>query len=73
MAENARSGGSPVLAFIVGGLVVAVAVIGFLVYSGGGGSKPEMPKSVDVDVSLPKPPTMPDAPKMPEPSIPVPK
>ena len=36
MAENSGNGATPVLAFIVGGLLVVVAVIAFMMYSGGG-------------------------------------
>jgi hypothetical protein len=38
MADGNSSGGSSALAFIVGGLVVVVAVLGFLIYGGGFGS-----------------------------------
>ena len=59
MAEgNSNSGGNSGLAFIVGGLVVVVAVIAFLVYSGGFTQK----KSIDVNVSA-SAPQLPDAPK----------
>ena len=51
MAENSGGGSTPVLAFIVGGLVVVVAVIAFFMYSGGlpGGEA----KSVDVNIKAP--------------------
>lgn len=52
MAENSNSGSTPVLAFIVGGLLVVVAIIAFMMFSGGG-----MPggdtKSVDVNIKAP--------------------
>lgn len=48
MAENSGNGATPVLAFIVGGLLVVVAVIAFMMYSGGGQSK-----SVDVNIKAP--------------------
>lgn len=61
MAEGARnSGGNAGLAFIVGGLVVIVAIIAFVVYSGGFTQK----KSIDVNVSA-SAPQLPDAPKPP--------
>ena len=50
MAENSGNGGTPVLAFIVGGLLVVVAVIGFMMYSGGGLGQS---KSVDINIKAP--------------------
>lgn len=73
MAENSRNGATPWLAFLVGGLIVAVAVIAFVVYSGGGLARPSMPASVDIDVNLPKAPAIPDAPRLPDAPIPTPK
>ena len=62
MAEQSSGGGSPVLAFIVGGLLVVVAVVAFMLYSG----RTAAPnKSIDVNIQapqLPDPPKMPDAP-----------
>jgi hypothetical protein len=61
MAEGtSNSGGNSGLAFIVGGLVVIVAVLAFFMYSGGFNQK----KSVDVNVSA-SAPKLPDAPKPP--------
>ena len=58
MAEGASSGGgNSGLAFIVGGLVVIVAVIAFFVMSGGFSQH----KKVDVDISA-SAPKLPDAP-----------
>jgi len=52
MAENTSSGGGNAgLAFIVGGLLVVVAVIAFFVFSGG---MPGQSKDIDVDVNLPR-------------------
>nr|WP_325252069.1 hypothetical protein [Amylibacter sp.] len=45
MSEESRS--NPALAFIVGALVVAVAGLGWYVYSGGGGDK------ADIEITLP--------------------
>lgn len=64
MAEQSSSGGSPVLAFIVGGLLVVVAIIGFLMYTG---QSPVPAKSVDVKIEAPQ---LPDAPKLPEAPLP---
>ena len=59
MAEDTgKSGGNSGLAFIVGGLVVIVAVLAFVMYSGGFTQK----KSVDVNISA-SAPKMPEAPK----------
>jgi hypothetical protein len=61
MAEGTNSGGgNSALAFIVGGLVVVVAVIAFMVYSGGFTQK----KSVDVNITA-SAPKLPEAPKPP--------
>ena len=49
MADG-NSGGSSALAFIVGGLVVVVAVLGFLVYSGGFGAPS---KTVNLNIKPP--------------------
>lgn len=51
MAENSSGGGNAGLAFIVGGLVVVVAIVAWFVFARGGA--PET-KQVDVDVSLPE-------------------
>jgi len=53
LAENTNSsGGNAGLAFIVGGLLVVVAIIAYFVF-GGGGMTPET-KEVNVDVDLPE-------------------
>lgn len=54
MAENTNSGGggNAGLAFIVGGLLVVVAVIAWFMFGRGGGMGDT--KDVDVDVSLPE-------------------
>lgn len=53
------------MAFIVGGLLVLVAIIGFVVWNGGGASIADKAAetNVDVDVNLPD---LPDAPKLPD-------
>ena len=63
MAEGSQSGGSatPWLAFLVGGLIVVVAVIGYFMYTGQS-AKPSVPETVNVDISAPK---LPDAPAVP--------
>jgi hypothetical protein len=53
MAENTNSGGGNTgLAFIVGGVVVVLAIIAYFVFAGGG-MTPET-KEVNVDVDLPE-------------------
>jgi hypothetical protein len=53
MAEG--RGGNAGLAFIVGAVVVVVAIIAWFVF--GGGMTPQAPtKSIDVDVSVPEVP-----------------
>ncbi|MFT4255076.1 MAG: hypothetical protein QM608_21650 [Caulobacter sp.] len=62
MAEETKSGGGNAgLAFIVGALVVVVAVLAFMMFSGGLTQK----KTVDIDISA-SAPKLPDAPKVPE-------
>ncbi len=58
MAEETRGGGNSGLAFIVGGLVVLVAVLAFFMFNGGFSHR----KQVDVNISA-SAPKLPDAPK----------
>lgn len=51
MADNS-SGSSNVLVFIIGGLVVAVAVIGWFVYNGGMFSRGAMPGPADTNITI---------------------
>jgi len=51
MAESSSGGGNAGLAFIVGGLVVVVAVLAWFLFGRGGA--PET-KNVDVEVKLPE-------------------
>jgi len=65
MTENSNSGGSNAgLAFIVGGVVVVLAIVAYFVFSG---AAPQT-KKVDVDVNLPEV----SAPAIPEPAAPAP-
>ncbi|HEX2594048.1 MAG TPA: hypothetical protein VHL34_21280 [Rhizomicrobium sp.] len=52
MADNTGGGGTSMLAFLVGGLLVAVVVLGFFMYSGGhmGGTSVSVPSHMSVDV-----------------------
>jgi len=53
MAEGTNNGGGNAgLAFIVGGLLVVVAVIAWFMFGRGGGV--DQTRDVDVDVSLPE-------------------
>jgi ABC-type transporter Mla subunit MlaD len=62
MAEGSNTGGGNAgMAFIVGALVVIVAVLAFLMVSGGGFTQK---KKVDVDITA-SAPQLPDAPKAP--------
>lgn len=67
MAEQTRSGGgaAPWLAFLVGALLVIVAVIGYMVWTGPAAT----PKPVDITITAPQ---LPEAPKIPE-APPIPK
>ena len=71
MARGAGGGSAPWIAFILGGLLVAVAVIAYVLYAGG--LRQQAPRGVDIDVDLPTPPALPDAPKLPDPPLPTPK
>lgn len=59
MAEQQSSGGgaTPWLAFLVGGLVVVVAVIAWFLYSG---QAPTQTKAIDVTVEAPQLPRAPE-------------
>ena len=52
MSDTREGGGgsTPWLAFLVGALVVVVAVIAFFMYSG---RKPSVPETVDVNINPP--------------------
>lgn len=59
MAEQGSGGGGNAgLAFIVGGLVVVIAVIAWFVFAGGGAMEAPT-KDVNVDVNLPEAPAAP--------------
>ena len=69
-ASPARKGGGGFMAFILGGLIVAVAVIGWFLYSGGKPAAPERPE-VNLDINIPAPklpetPHLPDRPVLPD-------
>lgn len=58
-----RSSGSGWLGFVIGGLVVVVAIIGFVLWSGGA-NVPDKVADVNIDVDIPAR-RMPDAPSLP--------
>jgi len=69
-ASPERKGGGGLMAFILGGLIVAVAVIGWFLYSGGRPAAPERPE-VNLDINIPAPklpetPHLPDRPVLPD-------
>ena len=61
-------GGNAWLALLVGGLLVAVAVIAWLVMSDRAPEAPAIPDDVNVDVNLPEVPEAPDIPDVPAPN-----
>lgn len=73
MAENRRTGATPWLAFLVGGLIVILAALGYFLYSGASVVEQQLPPTIDVDINVPKVPPIPDAPRLPDAPIPVPK
>ncbi len=73
MADPHRSGATPWLALLVGGLIVAFAVLGYFLYSSAGRVEPRLPAAIDIDINVPKAPPIPDAPRLPDAPIPVPK
>ena len=73
MADPHRSGATPWLALLVGGLIVALAGLGYFLYSSAGRMEPQLPATINIDINLPKAPPIPDAPRLPDAPIPVPK
>ena len=68
VSTSEKSGSGSWLAFLVGGLLVAVAIIAWLMLSGGQTEQPtvQIPDSVDVNVRAP------DLPAAPAPDAPTP-
>jgi hypothetical protein len=54
MADNDGNGGAtPFLAFLVGGLLVAVVAVGFFAYNGHGGDTGKAPSHLSLNVKTP--------------------
>jgi hypothetical protein len=54
MANDSDGGGAtPFLAFLVGGLLVAVAVLGFFMYNGHNGTTAVPPSHVSLNIKAP--------------------
>jgi hypothetical protein len=64
MAQATGSSSNTLIAVLVGALAIAVAVIGWFVYSGAR-APPEVKAPIGIELSLPKSP-LPDGPKMPD-------
>ena len=71
MAQASGGNSNALIAVLVGALAIAVAVIGWFVYSAAHTTPPVGPPT-GIDLSLPKSP-LPDGPKMPPPAIPRPQ
>jgi len=56
MADGSDSGATPWLAFLIGGLIVAVVVLGFFMYGGGHFGAQPSTSSVNLTVHTPKVP-----------------
>lgn len=59
-----RGGKGGLIAFLIGGVVVALALIAWVLWSGGL-ARPDRAPEVNVDLNLPAP-TLPDAPRLPD-------
>ncbi len=53
MANNSGGDGTPFLAFLVGGLVVAVAALGFFMFNGHNGTTATPPSHISLNVKAP--------------------
>ena len=70
VAPERRGGAGSGLAFVIGGLVVLVAVIAAVLYFRGAPASIPEPRDINVDIdvpSLPEAPRLPDAPSVPSP------
>ncbi len=51
--DSGGGGATPVLAFLVGGLLVAVAVLGFFMFNGHNGTRALPPSHVSMNIKAP--------------------
>jgi len=72
MARKTQDRTAAWTAILVGVLIVALAAIGYAVWSGRV-AKPPLPRSINVDLTLPRAPPIPEAPAIPSAPIPKPK
>lgn len=72
MAEGGKGGGNAGLAFIVGGLLVVVAVMAWFLFSGGAMTPTPQDRDVDINVELPELPQV-EPPANPLPAPPAPE
>lgn len=54
MADGGGNGGTSVLAFILGGLIVVLVVVGFFMFNGGHFGQPQHTADFHVSVNAPK-------------------
>ena len=66
-----RSGGNGGMAFIIGAIVVVLAIVAYVVWSGGAGVPDAADTNVDVNIDVPAP-KMPELPAVEPPTIPTP-
>jgi hypothetical protein len=59
MADNSGGGASPVLALLVGGLIVAVLVLGFFMFTAHQASGPGTPSHITMNIKTATAPTHP--------------
>jgi hypothetical protein len=72
MAGDSRGGATPWIVFLVGTLVLVVAIIAYVVHRSAG-AFPEVPRTLAVHMTLPKAPSLPDAPRLPAAPRPAPR
>lgn len=72
MADRSNASTMIWLSLLIGALVLAIGAIGYAVYVSRQ-TQPVLPKSINVDINVPRPPSIPDAPKLPDAPLPVPK
>jgi len=71
MADRSSASTLIWLAILIGALVLGIAAIGYAVMRRE--AQAELPRSIDVDINVPRPPSLPDAPKLPDAPLPTPK